>query len=198
MTNASARAMRCKRLAKAAWDHVINDDPAGLASILDEFLDEHEPETAAAWLMGFASDASQSAFHEACRRGRSQCAVEMIKRGLPPDGPIMGTRSAQALGLGPLGLAAHIGDCELGAYLIGAGADIERMGLQGERPLRIAAERNNFGMVEMLIAAGAELDVIDAPSSALAAAVRAGGEECMFALLEAGADPAAIFSGGVF
>ena len=94
--------------------------------------------------------------------------------------------------LTPLHLAIEIGDEELVGTLARGGAHVSRPLLLPMRPtpLMIAVAKGNASLVRCLVAAGADVDTVDAlHRSALYLATKFGYLQCMDALLQGGADP---------
>jgi ankyrin repeat protein len=79
-------------------------------------------------------------------------AETLIRHGAEVDvqsGPIRGT---------PLHTAARRDNVAVGSVLLSAGADLEARDIKGETPLRRALNCRQPGMIELLLAHGANLD----------------------------------------
>jgi len=101
-------------------------------------------------------------------------------------------------GYTPLGLAAHFGNEETAAYLIGAGADVNRRGADGKlnnMPLHAAIAGNHADVVRLLLQAGADVDArcegeLRPGYTPLHVAAHFGRADIAALLLGHGADPA--------
>jgi ankyrin repeat protein len=103
--------------------------------------------------------------------------------------------------MSPLEMAASAGDECLVAFLIGHGADVNRLGPAGFTPLcYVITISGHEGVVRLLLEAGADPDgrcgSVLAKVPPLVSAVMAGREEVVELLLKAGADPNLSGSGG--
>jgi ankyrin repeat protein len=123
--------------------------------------------------------------HRAAYQGDAATVEAELQRGVDVDAPL--DLKATYVGT-PLWLAAR-GKPEVVSMLIDAGADVQVQGINGERPLHVAAEFGRVDVIALLLEAGAEVDAPDARgAAALSHAVFAQEPEAVRTLIEAGAD----------
>jgi ankyrin repeat protein len=136
-----------------------------------------------------ADESGWTALHAAATRDH----VDVVRR-LLAAGADVDARSAD--GFTPLLNAASAGSDVVEA-LLDAGADVTAQEpRQGCRPLHRFAGYANPAGVELVLAAGADVDAEDfGGATALADAAEAGCDECVEALLAAGADPTRTWGG---
>jgi ankyrin repeat protein len=91
-------------------------------------------------------------------------------------------------------LAAHRGSEACIAALLAAGANVSAADRLGRTALHRAAEAGSVGSVHLLLRSGSAVDKLSRPGSPLHLAALRGREDCVKALLRAGADPFLVHS----
>src|SRR5262245_8962293 len=85
--------------------------------------------------------------------------------------------------------AAHLNDAVATDLLIKAGADVKAQTRNGATPFALACYKGNAGVIERLLAAGADANAVLSGEPVLMMAARAGNPDAVRALLSHGADP---------
>lgn len=149
---------------------------------------------------------TMSAVHFAILSGHTECAMTLIDRGADVTGcdqslmslaerggsvPLMQWCLDRGEAPGELRGWAGAGRADVLAALIAAGAPAEGVDGAGITPLQVAADRGRLDCVDVLLAAGAAVDLVSADRglSALHLAAMHGHDDCVRALLGAGASP---------
>jgi ankyrin repeat protein len=100
-----------------------------------------------------AGQASATELFDAVKARNAEQVVLLLETGADPN-----QRSPYD---GPLHVAARLGQVEIAASLIEAGADIELPGFGGLRPLHAASVAQQGEIVSLLLARGASVDALD-------------------------------------
>ena len=182
---------RVQALAAGASTALPMDDVELMKLGLDDI--EREFGERARWPFGMLSFESVIMFYTACRVGAEKCAIELIERGMPFDGPLPSDGSEQT----PLGWAARNNKVALVSYVLGRGANMEASDGASFRPLMIAARHGSLAALGLLLRSGAKIEATDQfGRTALGHAIHGGSVGGVLALLEAGASPDAAMGGG--
>ena len=122
-----------------------------------------------------ATHMTEHVLHVLTRSGLSGAALfQAIHDTLPPEGLCEWVR---------------LGRLDVVSALIKAGASVESVGCEGERPLHVSVMQSNLEMVELLLGHGAEVDSLDTHGrTPLMRAAHLGAEAIVAMLIDAGAN----------